>query len=519
MNDRQTLFEEECIRCDQVDTSYKRSFDNSKDALLLLSCEKTILDANDRFSDLCRYHTSELDEMPFDVLFPKISDHNHLLSQEKLTWHRPLFSFQTLMRQKNETDLPVEVFISPLVFSLESRPVFQALVRKKKSRKRNNDSRGQTADLKSERLKSIGALAGGIAHNFNNIMTGIFGNITLARMEIRDNTDAVTHLDKAEDSMDDAVRLTRQLLTFAKGGNPVKHRFDPAPLIRNTAGLNLAGSNVRLEMDIPHPLWPVHADDSQIEQVVANIVVNARQAMKNGGMLTIRAQNSHIVKENLLTIAKGAYIKLIFRDTGNGISQKDLPRIFDPYFTTIPNGCGMGLSICYSIINKHKGHIAATSQLGTGTIVTVYLPAESPEHPQEISMTSEKSSSDAQARILVMDDEAHILNITQKMLEKFGYAVTITEDGSRAVEKYKTAFDSGAAFDLVIMDLTIPGGMGGKEAAEEILKFDPDARVVVSSGYSNDPVMSDYEAYGLKGIIPKPFRLAELKETVEQLLA
>ncbi|MCG8687641.1 MAG: response regulator [Desulfobacterales bacterium] len=520
MNDRQVIFEEECIRYDKTDASYNSAFGSSKDALLLFSEDKTIIDANEQFARLCLYDCQEVTGLSFETLFPGISEDSSKLPKNGMRYSCPLFSLQTQMRRKTGTDLPVEIFISPLPHNQKGHQIYQALVKYVVVPDLNNNKdKNNNSKLNSQRLKSIGSLAGGIAHHFNNIMTGLYGNITLARMEIKNNTEALSHLEKAEDSMEAAVKLTRQLLTFAKGGTPIKEKFDLAPLIQDTAELNLTGSNAKLNIDLATNLWPIHADKGQIEQVISNIVGNSREAMESGGVMSIRAENTRLLKDNLLTISKGAYIKLTFKDQGSGITQKDLNRIFDPYFTTKPNGCGMGLSICYSIVNKHKGHIFASSQLRTGTILTVYLPAESPEKAKEIAMTSETPGSDSQARILVMDDEEHIRSITKKMLEKFGYTVTLTEDGRQAVEEYKKAFASGTRYDLVILDLTIPGGMGGKEASQEILTLDPDAHVVVSSGYSNDPVMANYDSYGLKGIIPKPFRLAELKETVHKLLS
>ncbi len=380
---------------------------------------------------------------------------------------------------------------------------------------------GQTeaACRTADRLRSIGALAGGIAHNFNNILTGIYGNLTLARMELDGHPNTRHHLEKAENSMEEMVKLTRQLLTFAKGGDPVKQTFDPAPMLKESVTFNLSGAKLKPVINIREGLWQIHGDRDQISQVLTNIVINARQATTRGGTLTVEAENTTLLKDNLLTIARGAYVKICLKDNGTGIAQHDLDRIFDPYFTTRPDGSGMGLAICYSIITKHKGHISVTSQLGSGTAVTLYLPAVPDNPPKEETMISQPSKSPQQASILVMDDEEHIRTITRKMLEKFGHTVTMAEDGEQAVDAYAKAMEAGTPFHVVIMDLTIPGGMGGKEASRIILDMDPEASIVVSSGYSNDKIMSDYKAYGLKGIIPKPFRLADLKTTVENLIS
>lgn len=517
MSNRQTIFQEACDRCGQNTNTYRAAFAASDDALSLLSRDRAILDANDALARLSRYSRRQLTEIPFDALFPKRSDHRHLLTRERLIRNAPLFTFQTRLRTQTREDIPVSIAISPLPGSGCTEPVFQAHI---------SDIAGTSCAATalsrecrtSDRLRSLGDLAGGIAHNFNNILMGIYGNITLAKLEMSQASDALAHLEKAEDSMEGAVKLTRQLLTFARGGEPVKERFPPGPFVEETARFNLSGSSVRLEMKPADALWPINADKEQIGQVVGNIVINARQAMTRGGTLTIRLENTTLLKDNLLTIARGSYLKLTFKDRGPGVSESDLNRIFDPYFSTKPDGNGMGLSICHSIVTKHNGDISVASQLGSGTIVTVYLPAEPPEASKEGNMTTQGLNTKARARILVMDDEEHIRSITRKMLEKFGHAVALTKDGEEAVTEYKNAMSQEDAYDLVIMDLTVPGGKGGKEASTEILEFDPNARILVSSGYSNDPVMADYKTHGLKGIIAKPYRLTELKETVERLL-
>lgn len=373
---------------------------------------------------------------------------------------------------------------------------------------------------RNEKLKSIGALAGGIAHNFNNIMTSLFGYISLARMDLEPERAASQYLKKAEHCMQEGIKLTKQLLTFAKGGSPIKEYINIIPFIRDTAMFNLSGSNIRFNFSPDMDLWQISIDRSQISQVISNIVMNARQAMPKGGKLEIRIEKSNLLKDNLLTISKGKYIKITITDTGPGIPQKNLEEIFDPYFTTRENGTGMGLSICYSIVKKHNGYISASSQIGTGTSITIYLPAVSPRQKKESKMkpATTEASLNNPLRILVMDDEDHIRNISKKMLEKFGYLVELASDGEDAISQYKALLENNTPAHLVIMDLTIPGGMGGEEASKIILDIDPNAKIVVSSGYSDDPIMTNFKEYGLKGIIPKPFRLEELKRSVKQFL-
>ncbi|MCF6246602.1 MAG: PAS domain S-box protein [Desulfobacula sp.] len=374
---------------------------------------------------------------------------------------------------------------------------------------------------KNEKLKSIGALAGGIAHHFNNIMTGLFGNISLAKMELSAQNPAIPYLVNAEECMQEGIALTKQLLTFAKGGDPIKENIKISGILKDAALFSLSGSNIRLKFTFEKELWQIKADKSQISQVISNIVMNARQAMASGGELSIHIEKSDFLKDNLLTISKDQYLKIIISDNGSGMHQKDLERIFDPYFTTRKDGSGMGLSICYSIIKKHDGHIFVTSQVGTGTTITIYLPALTTQTVKETSMQISESETafDGKHKILVMDDEEHIRILLKKMLEKFEYHVELAKDGEDAIQLYKALVEKNQTPDLVIMDLTIPGGMGGKEAAKKLLEFDPGAKIVVSSGYSTDPIMANFKAFGLKGIIPKPYRMEELKTSVKEILS
>ncbi|MCP3872077.1 MAG: PAS domain S-box protein [Desulfobacteraceae bacterium] len=384
------------------------------------------------------------------------------------------------------------------------------------ARKKNEDEIQRT-----ERLDSIGALAGGIAHHFNNIMTGLYGNISLAKTELSQNEEAAAHyLENAEECMQEGIQLTKQLLTFAKGGDPIKEVIDIMTYVKDAAMFNLSGSTIKLNFSSQKDLWPIRVDRAQINQVFSNIVTNARQAMPDGGQLKIHVEKSDLLKDNLLTIFKGKYIKVTITDNGPGIHQKDLERIFDPYFTTHKNGSGMGLSICYSIVKKHEGHISVSSQLGRGTTITIYLPAILPKKTKEVKMQPANPTlpSNEKFRILVMDDEDHIRKISKRMLEKFGYIVELAIDGEDAIARYKKLSKNNTPAHLVIMDLTIPGGMGGKEASKIILDLDPKAKIVVSSGYSNDPIMASYKDFGLKGIIPKPYRMDELKSAVKKAI-
>jgi len=497
--------------------AYNAYFETSRDALLLVSNHGAVLSSNGCFSKLSLYSTAELADQNVVDLFCGPGEPAPLFPLHTRMAGQPLLILTTRMRQKTGTKKPIEIFICPVHFHGETLNIYQILVKKVLTPPLNNLPR-QTG-INAQWLESIGALAGGIAHNFNNIMTGLYGNITLAKLNARDRPKAQAHLRRAESSMEEAIRLTRQLLTFAKGGSPLKELFNPEPLIRDIATLNLAGSGIRLNLVSPKDLWWMHADRKQLEQVVANIVVNARHAMEEKGELSIELENSHLLKDNLLTIAKGAYIKVIFRDQGCGIPEKYLSRIFDPYFSTRRDSCGMGLSICYSIVSRHNGHISAVSQIGEGTVITIYLPAQVQPGTKGALPLSGSRQSGLRTRILVMDSEEPVRNITRKILEKSGYKVSLAREGEQAVNMYIRALEKGEPFDLVLMDQSVPNGMGGQAAAAKILEIDPLARLALTAGHSKDPVVSNPKAFGLRGIISKPYCLEELTGAVRKMLA
>ena len=374
--------------------------------------------------------------------------------------------------------------------------------------------------LRVRKLESIGILAGGLAHDFNNILTAILGNISLARMYAVSNEKVCAKLSEAEKGAARAQELTRQLLTFAKGGAPVKQKTSVGELLRDTVNFSLAGSNVRAELSIPDDLWPVDVDEGQINQVINNLVINADQAMPGGGLIKLSAENVTVDDGKAfpgLHLTDGRYVRFAVQDEGIGISEQHLPRIFDPYFTTKPKGSGLGLAIAHSIIEKHGGRIVAESVLGKGTTFHVYLLASTGaiKAKSNVAENLERGT----GRILVMDDEVSIREVCREMLEALGYSGDFVSEGSLAVEYYKKALSAGQPYDAVIMDLTVPGGMGGKEAIEKILIIDPDARVIVSSGYANDPIMAEYTKYGFKGVVPKPYRISELSKTLQQVIA
>lgn len=372
---------------------------------------------------------------------------------------------------------------------------------------------------KSDKLQSIGALAGGIAHDFNNILHGLYGNIRLAKEVLAKTHPSYAFLEEAGNSMNRVIRLTKQLLTFAEGGDPVKESVSLGAMVEEVARFDLTGSNVNLVHEHDEDLWPIDADRGQLQQVVSNLVINACQAMPKGGHLHITLGNANIPAEPGSMLKPGRYVKVIVRDEGTGIDPMVLDHIFDPYFTTKQTGHGLGLATVWSIVNRHGGHIDVVSELGKGSAFTFYLPASASPQPVEAKPpATECPAPDRSAKILVMDDESMVCILARRMLEPCGYTVATATDGQETIALYKEALEAGAPFDVVIMDLTIPGGPGGKEVIKDLLALDPKVRAIVSSGYAADPVMASPAAYGFTCTVAKPYTSTALREAVARVL-
>ena len=372
--------------------------------------------------------------------------------------------------------------------------------------------------IKAQKLESLGVFAGGIAHDFNNILTSILANLSFARMQLSPSHSISKRLEECEKATVRASELTRQLLTFARGGEPVKKLIDPAPLIREAASFVLRGSTVRSIVDLPADLWCLEADAGQLSQSLHNLLINAAQAMANGGEATVRGANESLDADNPHRLPLGDYIRITIEDHGCGISRENLARIFDPYFTTKSQGSGLGLASVYSIVKRHGGTVGISSTLGEGSSFDIHLPASPGKRPEgaAVKVTAELP---AGGRILIMDDEDFIRAIATEILQYKGYEVASCADGREAVDLYRSARQCNVPYAAVILDLTIPGGMGGKEAAALILELDPDAVLIVSSGYSNDTVIANYQNYGFSGSISKPFDADTLARELERLIA
>lgn len=364
--------------------------------------------------------------------------------------------------------------------------------------------------LHTQKMDSIGLLAGGLAHDFNNYLTSILGNIALAKIAVPKDNDAYIRLENTEKACTRAKNITQQLLTFSKGGEPVKEPLDLAELIRETAEFSSRGSTSKCNFDIQPDLWKIEADKGQIAQVINNLVINSIQSMPNGGLITISAMNK-------TDSTNGNHILLEILDTGIGIEDNHLNKVFDPYFTTKQSGSGLGLTTVYSIIKKHGGTIDIRSLIGRGTKISITLPA--------INSMSEKTTpkringiSKYSGKVLVMDDDDEVRDALCNILSKLGFKIQQTKDGAQTIQEYQKALNNGNIYDLVILDLTVPGGMGGKETIIKLKEIDPNINALICSGYSNDPVMSEFENFGFKGVIKKPYTIDDLKTTLDSVL-
>jgi PAS domain S-box-containing protein len=375
--------------------------------------------------------------------------------------------------------------------------------------------------LKAAKLESVGVLAGGIAHDFNNLLAVILGNVSYVKSNVRTiNCERVVEaLSATERATLRAKDLTEQLLTFSQGGIPVKETINLVGIVEESAAFSARGTNVRCVFETADGLWPVDADESQIGQVINNLVINAVQAMPEGGEVRVRCENYVVGNDSTAgspALREGKYVKISVEDTGVGIPQEYIQKIFDPFFTTKYKGSGLGLSTSYSVVRNHGGLLTVESDVGVGSTFMVYLPAsdksvkESKIGPYELVP--------GEGKILVMDDEFSIRELVGKVLTGSGYEVEFAEDGAKAVEMYKNAVSSGEPYDAVLLDLTVPGGVGGAEAVKELLAVDPNAKVIVSSGYSTDPVLANYKSYGFRGFIKKPFHIANLTKTVRAII-
>jgi len=406
---------------------------------------------------------------------------------------------------------------SGAVFTWEGRPATLHFISDITDRKLLEEEHQRVA-----KLESIGMVAGGIAHDFNNLLTAIMGNIGLASMETEDGSEAHERLEEAQKASIQARELTRQLLTFSKGGAPIKKLASLKRLLGDTVGSALHGTGVQFEISIPADLWHVEIDRDQVGQVIRNLVVNAQQAMPEGGTIEIKAENIALSEtQNLgrgLPVEAGDYVRIAVSDHGSGIPAEHLDKIFDPFFTTRKTGSGLGLATAFSIARQHGGHLSVESRPGAGSTFYFYLPASTETAiPKQAAKGQVKPA--GKVRILVMDDEQVVREVADRMLKRIGYKdIALATDGAEAIEMYRAAVKSGRTFNVVILDLTVPGGMGGRETVTQLLKLDPGVKAIVSSGYTDEPVMSRYNEYGFSGMVAKPYTIEQLGKAVQDVI-
>ncbi len=424
-------------------------------------------------------------------------------------------SNHTILKGRKKKERVVEHTAVPLLDENENVDGAVLVIRDVTEAKKFEEER-----LKANKLEAIGFLAGGIAHDFNNLLTAIWGNISLAKM-LLGNSEIVDILSNAESASKRAKNLTNQLLTFAKGGMPIKKAMTIPRFIEESVGFITRGVNVQCGFKFSKNLYPVEIDEDQINQVINNLIINSIQAMPQGGKIKITGKNSVLFEDDFLPLLPGKYIKLSFTDTGCGINEQNLNKIFDPYFTTkqfgTQRGCGLGLATSYSIIKKHGGLITVNSKLGAGTTFFIYLPASSETIPKE-DTASPKKIRTGTGRILIMEDEFMLCDFSQKVLSQLGYSVETVSNGEEAVWLYREAQKENP-FDAVILNLIVPGFMGAKETIGKIKEFDPNVKAIVTSGYSNDPIMADCEKYGARAVLNKPYDLDDLSKVLDKVFS
>lgn len=492
---------------------YRDIFENAMDSIFILDDRFRYVDANPMATQIFGYSHEEFLQMSvFDV----IPEEQASRSEEEFKNLQKRGSYENFVgriRTKDGRWLDVEVNSSVIRENgrvIGSRDIVRDITQRKKL---------ESELARARNLDALGILAGGIAHDFNNLMTSVLGNVSLARMLPAGDNRQNGFLKIAEEALMRARDLTQQLLTFSQGGLQERKVTTLPALIKSNTAFHLAGSSISCELDLANDLKPALIDSGQISQVLQNLILNARDAMPDGGHILIRARNYPVSIENPEQLPAGDYLELTFSDSGSGIAQEHLPQVFDPYFSTkerdTRKGMGLGLSICHSIIKNHEGHIEVESQPGKGARFRILLPAS--EAAPEAPKTSNTETRSGPLRILVMDDEEIILQVAQDLLQFDKHRVTCVKDGEQACTAYQQAQREADPFNLVILDLTIPGGMGGVETLHRLRELDPQITAVVSSGYGKDPASTDYADFGFKGSIAKPYNIQALRQELKRL--
>jgi PAS domain S-box-containing protein len=493
---------------------YRKLFDLTPDAVLVHSDGEVLL-ANHIAGKLFKFNKPEdlkgksiFDLLHMDYWGTAMERIKKTLDQEE---DAPLIEYKCIRSDKKIVDVEV----TTTSFKYIGKPALLSVIRDISERKILEEEY-----QKNEKLESLGILAGGIAHDFNNILTVIQGNISLLNLHLKRQEIENNKINEINKAMNQAKHLTQQLLTFSNGGNPNKKKMQLERLIKDAVNLCICGSKVKCKIYQNEKLLPVEIDGGQVFQVLNNIIINAVQSMPHGGKIIIESKNIYIESEkqqinNILK--KGKYVMVSIKDEGVGIPSKNIKKIFDPFYTTKENGTGLGLTTAFSIMKKHGGIIKVDSKAAVGTTFSLYFPV-SVSKEELISIGKDKIIYTGKGKILLMDDNYAVREVLGQMLFSLGYDVDFAKNGEEAISLFKKTMNKKDGYIVSILDLTVPGGKGGLEIIKEILQIDPNAKVVVASGYSDSPIKIKYKEYGFKAFISKPFEIEILSEKLQQVV-
>jgi two-component system cell cycle sensor histidine kinase/response regulator CckA len=480
--------------------------DTASDSILLRD-----LDGNFIYANQAAYNTRGYtrDELLKANIYQIVAPEYHGIIEDKVKelFKKGEVSFEAHHLKKDGSKFPVEVHMS--LVETGGRKLILSVVHDASQRKKMEEEL-----YRALKMESVALIAGGIASRFNTLLTHIMGNINVVMAEIEPGTQIYRLLDETDKSVERTRELSRQLMSFSRSGSPVKKTASISTLIKDTADFVLSGSNVFCNFYISENLHRAELDEGQFSQAISNVLLNASQSMPRGGIIDVRARNVRLEENEVSGLPEGEYIRVSIEDHGHGIAAADLSRIFDPYFTTRQGRLGLGLSIAYSIIHSHGGNITVESQPGKGSAFHIYLPATT---GAEIKKEPAKKAAPLGIKMLLVDDEAVIRSAGGRLLNRLGYErVEFAANGTEALKKYKEALEAGSPFEIVILDLSIPGSLSGKEVIKALLKLDPKANIMVSGGYFDDPILSDLNRHGIKGVLAKPFKLEELKLMMQE---
>jgi PAS domain S-box-containing protein len=491
---------------------YRTIFTTAPNLILSLDIKGKIIECNGRSRDILGYEAQEMIGQPFDQYIASDSDSASWFKLEKIKNGQQILNKELRLRTKDGDIAEIRMNASTMKGSDSLNDMTVCIIEDV-----TKLNRFQQEIQNIQKLESLGVMAGGIAHDFNNLLTAIVANISLARLALGSGSKADLRLADAEVAADRAKDLSHQLLTFSKGGEPVKQTAHIGDLVSESASFAFRGTNTACDISIPQSIWMVYVDAGQITQVLHNLFINADQAITGGGTVHVSCENTVLDSDNEVPpLSAGHYVRVSIRDNGTGISEEHIDRIFDPYYSTKQHGSGLGLAISHSIINKHDGHISVDSEPDKGTVFSIYLPASTEK--EVVSRRSPETVPTGSGKVLVMDDEEAIRESTAEILNSIGYDVTMARDGNEAIDIVRASQGSEDRFNVVLLDLTIPGDIGGRDIIEDLIEIDPDVKAIVMSGYSNDSVLSNYRQYGFHGALLKPFKVSDIAQALSNVM-